>query len=47
MDFAPQNPGLQYLESVTVNGRAYMAGLRSGDFIIEVNIIKFYDLFKN
>jgi len=37
MDFAPQNPGLQYLESVTVNGRAYMAGLRSGDFIIEIN----------
>ncbi|XP_075064560.1 SH3 and multiple ankyrin repeat domains protein 3 isoform X4 [Mixophyes fleayi] len=33
----PAFPALQYLESVDVDGVAWRAGLRTGDFLIEVN----------
>uniref|UniRef100_A0A673AGN4 PDZ domain-containing protein n=1 Tax=Sphaeramia orbicularis TaxID=375764 RepID=A0A673AGN4_9TELE len=33
----PAFPALQYLESVDVEGVAWRAGLRTGDFLIEVN----------
>nr|5OVA_A Chain A, SH3 and multiple ankyrin repeat domains protein 3 [Rattus norvegicus]5OVA_B Chain B, SH3 and multiple ankyrin repeat domains protein 3 [Rattus norvegicus]5OVC_A Chain A, SH3 and multiple ankyrin repeat domains protein 3 [Rattus norvegicus]5OVP_A Chain A, SH3 and multiple ankyrin repeat domains protein 3 [Rattus norvegicus]6EXJ_A Chain A, SH3 and multiple ankyrin repeat domains protein 3 [Rattus norvegicus]6EXJ_C Chain C, SH3 and multiple ankyrin repeat domains protein 3 [Rattus nor len=33
----PAFPALQYLESVDVEGVAWKAGLRTGDFLIEVN----------
>lgn len=32
----PAFPALQYLESVDVEGVAWRAGLRTGDFLIEV-----------
>lgn len=32
----PAFPALQYLESVDVEGVAWKAGLRTGDFLIEV-----------
>ncbi|XP_078275730.1 SH3 and multiple ankyrin repeat domains protein 3 isoform X1 [Rhinoraja longicauda] len=35
----PAFPALQYLESVDVEGVAWKAGLRTGDFLIEVNNI--------
>ena len=31
-------PALQYLESVDVEGVAWRAGLRTGDFLIEVRL---------
>jgi len=34
---SPAFPAVQYLESVDPNGPAYEAGLRDGDFIIEIN----------
>lgn len=33
----PAFPALQYLESVDVEGVAWRAGLRTGDFLIEVS----------
>lgn len=39
----PAFPALQYLESVDVEGVAWRAGLRTGDFLIEV--IKIASLF--
>ncbi|CAB1323093.1 unnamed protein product, partial [Coregonus sp. 'balchen'] len=39
----PAFPALQYLESVDVEGVAWRAGLRTGDFLIEVhgvNVVK-------
>ncbi|MBN3273115.1 SHAN3 protein, partial [Polyodon spathula] len=40
-EFAPTPafPALQYLESVDVEGVAWRAGLRTGDFLIEVNAV--------
>lgn len=35
----PAFPALQYLESVDVEGVAWRAGLRTGDFLIEVRLI--------
>lgn len=35
----PAFPALQYLESVDVEGVAWRAGLRTGDFLIEVRPI--------
>lgn len=35
----PAFPALQYLESVDVEGVAWRAGLRTGDFLIEVSFI--------
>lgn len=35
----PAFPALQYLESVDVEGVAWRAGLRTGDFLIEVRVI--------
>lgn len=35
---SPAFPAVQYLESVDPNGPAYEAGLRDGDFIIEVKM---------
>lgn len=35
----PAFPALQYLESVDVEGVAWRAGLRTGDFLIEVSVI--------
>ena len=35
---SPAFPAVQYLESVDTKGPAYEAGLRDGDFIIEVNM---------
>lgn len=34
----PAFPALQYLESVDVEGVAWRAGLRTGDFLIEVSV---------
>lgn len=34
----PAFPALQYLESVDVEGVAWRAGLRTGDFLIEVSL---------
>lgn len=41
-EFAPTPafPALQYLESVDVEGVAWRAGLRTGDFLIEVTKTK-------
>lgn len=36
---SPAFPAVQYLESVDPKGPAYEAGLRDGDFIIEVNLL--------
>lgn len=35
----PAFPALQYLESVDVEGVAWRAGLRTGDFLIEVRLL--------
>lgn len=35
----PAFPALQYLESVDVEGVAWRAGLRTGDFLIEVRLV--------
>lgn len=35
----PAFPALQYLESVDVEGVAWRAGLRTGDFLIEVSAV--------
>lgn len=40
----PAFPALQYLESVDEGGVAWRAGLRMGDFLIEVVIIIIYYL---
>ncbi len=37
----PAFPALQYLESVDEGGVAWKAGLRTGDFLIEVRSLKF------
>lgn len=37
----PAFPALQYLESVDVEGVAWRAGLRTGDFLIEVITIQY------
>ncbi|MBZ3881451.1 SH3 and multiple ankyrin repeat domains protein 3 [Sciurus carolinensis] len=36
----PAFPALQYLESVDVEGMAWRARIRMGDFLIEVNVVK-------
>ena len=36
----PAFPALQYLESVDEGGVAWMAGLRTGDFLIKVRTLK-------
>ena len=36
----PRYPALQYLESVEERGNAYIAGLRSGDYILKVSYLK-------
>ncbi|XP_071244866.1 SH3 and multiple ankyrin repeat domains protein 3-like [Salvelinus alpinus] len=39
----PSFPALQYLESVDLEGVAWRAGLRTGDFLIEVTIEMYRD----
>ncbi len=41
----PAFPALQYLESVDEGGVAWQAGLRTGDFLIEVSAAPFPNLF--
>jgi len=43
LDFVPssQLPGLQYVEHVDASSSASDAGLRPGDFILEVGLITF------
>lgn len=41
----PAFPALQYLESVDEGGVAWQAGLRTGDFLIEVRAAPFPNLF--
>lgn len=43
----PAFPALQYLESVDEGGVAWRAGLRMGDFLIEVRTRRILDLHAN